>query len=172
MPKRIDKLTPKQEAEMPAYRDKWIEIGLRTGETDWETFNKYMSICYEKTGLKYPTRVVRVPSPFFGAHVASLAHEIWNKHYKSVRASVEDSVRASVRDSVGASVEASVGASVEDSVRASVRDSVGASVEASVGASVEDSVRASVRDSVGASVEASVGASVRDSVGVSLYEKN
>ena len=144
MPKRIDKLTPKQEAEMPAYRDKWIEIGLRTGETDWETFNKYMSICYEKAGLQYPARVVHVPSPFFGAHVASLAHEIWNKRYKNVQASVRDSVESSVRDSVRASV------------RASVRDSV------------RDSVGASVRDSVGASVEASVG----DSVGVSLYEKN
>src|SRR3990167_657015 len=120
MPKRIDKLTPKQEAEMPAYRDKWIEIGLRTGETDWETFNKYMSICYEKAGLQYPARVVHVPSPFFGAHVASLAHEIWNKRYKNVQASVRDSVEASVRNSVKDSVGASVGNSVQDSVGASV----------------------------------------------------
>ena len=114
---------------MPAYAQKWIDIGLKTGETDWETFNKYMPICYEKAGLKYPTRVVRVPSPFFGAHVASVAHEIWNKRYKSVRASV----RASVEDSVEASVRASVEDSDEASVRDSVRDSVGDSVRASVG---------------------------------------
>ena len=168
MPKRIDKLTPKQEAEMPAYRDKWIEIGLRTGETDWETFNKYMSICYEKAGLQYPARVVHVPSPFFGAHVASLAHEIWNKRYKNVQASVRDSVESSVRDSVRASVRASVGDSVQASVRNSVQDSVQASVEASVRNSVQDSVGDSVQDSVQDSVEASVRNSVQDSVGASV----
>ena len=28
--KRIDKLTPEQEAQLPVYRDKWINIGLST----------------------------------------------------------------------------------------------------------------------------------------------
>src|SRR3990167_1857231 len=96
---RIDKLTNKETEAMADYAKKWIEIGLKTGETDWDTFNKYMPICYEKANLKYPSRVVRVPSPFFGAHVASLAHEIWNKRYRKNKASVEDSVRTSVVDS-------------------------------------------------------------------------
>ena len=160
---RIDKLTNKETEAMADYAKKWIEIGLKTGETDWDTFNKYMSICYEKANLKYPSRVVRVPSPFFGAHVASLAHEIWNKRYRENKVSVEASVGASV----GASVEASVGASVRDSVEALVEDLV----EASVGASVRDSVRASVEDLVVASVRASVGDSVVASVGDS-YENN
>ena len=81
--KRIDKLTKQQEALMPAYAKKWIDIGLKTGETDWDTFDKYMPICYEKAGLKYPVRVVRVPSPFYGAHVASISHEIWNRRYQN-----------------------------------------------------------------------------------------
>ena len=111
---KITELTPAQKKKMPAYRNKWIAIGLRTGETDWDTFDKYMPICYEKSRLKYPTRIVHVPSPFFGAHVASLAHEIWNKRYRNRG----DSVKASVGDSVKASVEDSVKASVEDSVEA------------------------------------------------------
>lgn len=48
--KRIDKLTPKQEAQMKPWSDKWIEIGLRTGDADFETFDKYMPICYQKAG--------------------------------------------------------------------------------------------------------------------------
>jgi hypothetical protein len=111
---RIKELTKKQEDLMPMWAEKWIAIGLRTGEMDFETFNKYMKVCYEKTGLVYPKRVIRVPSPFFGAHVASLAHEMWEKRYKN-----------SVRESVSSSVEVSVSASVLDSVSSSVGASVG-----------------------------------------------
>ena len=57
MPTRIDKLTKKQEKAMIAYRDHWIEQGLRTGITDWATFDKYMPICYQKAGLQYPKNV-------------------------------------------------------------------------------------------------------------------
>ena len=36
--KRIDKLTPEQEAAMAPYADEWIKKALKTGETDWATF--------------------------------------------------------------------------------------------------------------------------------------
>jgi hypothetical protein len=46
MPKRIDKLTPAQEARMDEWADRWIEIGLRTGEADWERFERSCEACY------------------------------------------------------------------------------------------------------------------------------
>jgi len=76
MSKRIDRLTKEQEARMGEWRDKWIEIGLRTGEADWDTFDRYMPVCYEKAGLKYPQRVVRVQSPIVGAFAAAIAEKI------------------------------------------------------------------------------------------------
>ena len=76
MPKRIDKLTKEQEAMMAPHAQEWIAKGLQTGETDWETFDKYMPICYAKAGLKYPSRVVRVQSPLVGGLAASLAEGI------------------------------------------------------------------------------------------------
>src|SRR3990167_7925762 len=185
--KYIKELTEEQKARMPEWGDKWVKIGLQTGETDWDTFDENIKLAYEKAKVPFPTRVVRVSSPFIGALASSIAHEVWNKRNKekssvrdsvgdsvrdsvgdSVRASVGDSVRASVGDSVGDSVEDSVrdsvGDSVRDSVEANVRDSVGDSVGDSVRDSVGDSVRDSVRDSVGDSVRDSVGDSVRDSV--------
>ncbi len=77
--KHIEKLTEEQKAAMPAYRDKWIEIGLRTGETDFETFDKYMPICYEKANIPYPKNVVRVSSPLVGAVASSIANSVWAK---------------------------------------------------------------------------------------------
>ena len=109
MPKKITALTQEQKNIMPLWAQKWINIGLRCGDVDWETFDKFMPICYKKANLPYPTRVVRVPSPIYGALVASVSHEIWNKRYKNRDVSVRASVGDSVADSVGASVRDSVG---------------------------------------------------------------
>ena len=78
---RVDVLTEKQKAQMAPYAQKFIEIGLRTGDADWETFDKYMPIAYEKAGLKYPKNVVRVSSPLVGSLAASIAEGIWRKRY-------------------------------------------------------------------------------------------
>src|SRR3990167_8871187 len=98
MATRIDKLTKKQEAAMKPYADKWIEIGLRTGETDWETFDKYMPICYEKAEIKYPSRVIRVQSPLVGALASAVAEAILRKKRDAVHNAVHNAVDGAVRD--------------------------------------------------------------------------
>ena len=45
--KRLDALTAEQEARMPEWRDKWIEVGLRTGPADREAFEKHATACYK-----------------------------------------------------------------------------------------------------------------------------
>ena len=100
MPKRIDKLTKAQIAAMPACRDKWIEIGLRTGNADFATFDKFMPICYEKAGLKYPKNVVRVQSPLVGALAAAVAEGIWKKKRGAVGGAVGGAVDDAVDDAV------------------------------------------------------------------------
>lgn len=104
----ITKLTKKQEAQIPAYRDKWIEIGLRTGETDFETFDKYMPICYEKAGLKYPKNVVRVKSPLVGALAASVAKAIWKKKRDAVDGAVGGAVDGAVNTAISIAKKAGV----------------------------------------------------------------
>lgn len=102
MPSRIDKLTKTQEAAMPDYAQKWIDIGLKTGDADWDTFDKNMPICYEKAGLKYPVRVVRVSSPLVGALAAAVAEGIWKKKRGAVRGAVGDAVGGAFGGGFGA----------------------------------------------------------------------
>src|SRR3990167_3255377 len=103
MPSRIDKLTSEQEAAMSAYRDLWIAKGLQTGETDWETFDKYMPVCYEKAGIPYPSRVIRVPSPLVGA-LASAKAEAILRNKRGTRDAVDVAVGGAVRDAVDVAV--------------------------------------------------------------------
>ena len=101
---RIEKLTPEQEAMFPVWRDKWIDIGLKTGETDWETFGVYMPICYQKAGLEFPKKVIRVSSPIVGAFASSIANKILKNKGKSVHDAVHGAVHDAVHDAVHGAV--------------------------------------------------------------------
>jgi hypothetical protein len=153
--KRIDKLTPAQEARLPEWREKWIQIGLRTGETDWETFDKYMPVCFEKAGIPYPKNVVRVSSPLVGALAASIANRTLNSKDKT----------GAVGDAVGDAVDGAVGDAVDDAVDGAVRDAVRGAVDDAVDGAVRDAVDGAVGGAVGDAVDDAVDGAVRDAVG-------
>ena len=96
---KITELTQEQKEAIPAYIEKWIAIGLKTGETDWKTFDRFMPICYQKTRLTYPTRVVHVKSPLIGALASMIAEAIWRD-----RGAVDGAVGGAVREAVGGAV--------------------------------------------------------------------
>ena len=122
MPTKITKLTKKQTEAMKPWANKWIEIGLKTGETDWKTFDKYMPICYEKAGIKYPIRIVRVSSPLVGALAASVAEGILYKIRKddAVHGAVSDAVDDAVGDAVGDAVSGAVSDAVHGAVKTTI----------------------------------------------------
>ena len=149
---RIDSLTDEEKSKMAEYAEKWIEIGLKTGETDWDTFDKYMPVAYEKAGLKYPKNVVRVSSPLVGALAASVAEGILKKRRGAVRGAVRDAV------------DGAVGGAVGDAVRGAVGDAVRGAVRGAVGGAVHDAVDGAVGDAVGGAVDGAVGGAVRGAV--------
>ena len=117
MPKYIEKLTPAQEAKIPEYRDYWISVGLKTGATDWGTFDKYMPVCYKKAKLEYPKNIVRVQSPLVGALAAATAENILKKRRDAVDGAVRDAVAGAVDGAVGGAVGGAVDGAVADAVR-------------------------------------------------------
>ena len=124
--KKIEKLTKKQEKMIPKWAEKWIKIGLKTGKTDWKTFDKYMPICFKKAGLEYPKRIVRVQSPIVGAFASSIAGKILNN------GAVHGAVGGAVRDAVHGAVDDAVGDAVHDAVRVAVGGAVGDAVDGAV----------------------------------------
>ena len=137
--KKIIKLTPEQEAMLPIWRNKWIEVGLSTGETDWDTFDRYMPICYKKAKTLYPKNIVRVSSPLVGGLAASISEEIWRSiknNNRKVAGAVRDAVEGAVGGAVGGAVrdavEGAVGGAVRGAVRDAVRGAVGDAVEGAV----------------------------------------
>ena len=188
--KKINKLTLEQEKLIPICRDKWIQIGLKTGESDFNTFEKNIKLAYEKANIKFPDKIIRVQSPIVGAIASSISDRILN-NIPFILFSINDknkkinitshAVRGTVRGAVGDAVEEAVGRAVvdavegavedvvEDVVEGAVRGAVGDAVGRAVGDAVEDAARGTVRgaveDAVGGTVEDAVGGTVVDAVG-------
>jgi len=72
--KKIDKLTPEQEAMIPMHLDKWLKIGLNTDAIDFAKAKKALALCYTTQNLKAPSKMYYAKGP----------HDAF-KIYKSIR---------------------------------------------------------------------------------------
>src|SRR3990167_4648123 len=162
MPKRIDKLTEKQKSQIDAWADKWIEIGLRTGEIDLQTFTEGTKEAYGFAGIPWHSNVIVVDNPLVMALAAPIAGLILNNI--AVRGAVGGAVRGTVGNAVGGAVGDAVGGAVRDAVRGAVHDAVHGAVVGAVGDAVGDAVNGAVGDAVGDAVDNAVRDAVDDAV--------
>lgn len=65
--KKIDRLTPEQEAMIPVYREKWIQIGTSCDPCNLEESKKYARLAYKAAGLTCPEKFYLVDSPIAAA---------------------------------------------------------------------------------------------------------
>ncbi len=163
MPKKITKLTKKQEAMFPVWVEKWVKIGLQTGETDWDTFDKFFPVCYEKAGLQYPKNIVRVHSPLVGRIASSIADSIIN-HQEAVHSAVGSAVGSAVDSAVNSAVNSAVRSAVDSVVNSAVGSAVHSAVGSAVNSAVDSAVRSAVGSAVGSAVNSAVNSAVRSAV--------
>src|SRR3990167_6207773 len=178
MPKRIDELTSKQKSQIDAWADKWIEIGLRTGEIDLQTFTEGTKEAYGFAGIPWHSNVIVVDNPLVMALAAPIAGLILNNIavrgavHGAVNGAVRDAVIGAVSNAVDDAVRAAVGGAVNNAVRGAVGgavrgtvgNAVGGAVGDAVGGAVRDAVRGAVHDAVGGAVDGAVGDAVGDAV--------
>lgn len=70
--KSLESLSPAQEALIPILRDKWLEIGLRTGNVDLPKAKKAMSKVYAAADLPAPVMYFVAESPYTVATMSLL----------------------------------------------------------------------------------------------------
>lgn len=107
---RIERLTPEQEAQMPAWAEKWIEVGRCTDEADWATFADGARRCYGYADLPWHANVVRVSNPLVLSIAAPLAAHILDTGMIETSANVAPST--AVNEKTATSVEQAVYAAV------------------------------------------------------------
>lgn len=94
---KITKLTPEQEAQIPGWVKKWVDIGLSTEPADFEAATEAALKAYALCNLKKPMVVLRMGSPYAATVGGALAWQM----LRSLRPDqVWDQVGAQVRDQV------------------------------------------------------------------------
>lgn len=73
MPKIIKELTPEQEAQIPAWIDKWLKICLSTEPAKFQKAMEGIRGCYRFANVKEPMHFTEVPSPIVGAIAAPMS---------------------------------------------------------------------------------------------------
>ena len=163
MPKRIDKLTAEQEARMPAWRDKWIAIGLSTERADRAKFEAAALRCYKAAKLPAPKHIVWVSSPLIMALAAPIAAYLLDKR-GAVHGAVDGAVGGAVRGAVDGAVRGAVGGAVHGAVDGAIVGAVGGAVGGAVHGAVGGAVRGAVGGAVGGAVRGAVGGAVHGAV--------
>lgn len=69
--KKIESLTPEQEALLPIYRDKWLAIGLSCEPADREAIPGIIARVYQAAGLAPPEKIEFARSPLEAARRAA-----------------------------------------------------------------------------------------------------
>lgn len=128
--KKITELTDEQRARMPEWADKWIEIGLRTGDADFDRFERAIKVAYEKTQVPFPNNIIRVKSPLVGALASSIAMRILGS--SAVGLEVDSAMYSVVASEVGSEVGSAAGLEVESAMDLAVRSEVDSAVYSEV----------------------------------------
>jgi hypothetical protein len=127
--KKIESLTPEQEARFAEFRDKWIAIGTSTEPADHARAEAAVAAAFIEAKQEPPKRLYWSSSPLALALTVGVLRSMKDAN---VRANVLDNVRANVLDNVSDNVldnvSDNVRANVSDNVRDNVRDNVLANV--------------------------------------------
>jgi hypothetical protein len=178
--KRIDSLTPEQQARFGEWTKKWVDIGLSTEPADFDTATEAALKAYKLCNLDKPMVVLRMSSPYAATIGGALAWSMLrDMKVKKVRGQVRGQVWDQVWDQVGDQVWGQVGDQVwgqvrdqvRDQVRGQVRGQVRDQVRDQVGGQVWGQVRDQVRDQVGGQVWGQVGDQVWDQVRDQVWDQ-
>jgi len=140
MPRDIYKLTEAEKARTGEWADRWIEIGLGTGDADRPKFQKAVRECYRFAGLEAPKVIIWAASPLVVALAGPVAAFLVAKGSKN-----DDAVGDAICDAVRDSVSYAISEAVRDIGRHQVRSTVANSVDGAIGA-VHEGVRGAVSD--------------------------
>lgn len=135
---KISKLTKKQVALFPAWREKYLAKGLATGPIDRIDARRIINQIYEDGGLAPPRYVIFLDSPKAGMVGANLVKSV--QRYEDLRDRVRNTVNGQGRDQVTRQIFKQVNEQVSDLVR----ERVGRLVSGQVGDQVRDEVNEQV----------------------------
>jgi hypothetical protein len=137
MIKKIEKLTPEQEAYLPVFRDEWIKIGLSTERVDKDRATAAIKALYAAAGEAEPV-VMHFDSP-----MQCIMAINFFRHFKAgaeERANLGDNLRDNLGANLWDNLRANLGANLRANLGDNLWANLGANLWANLGAKKIDFV--------------------------------
>ena len=130
--KKIEKLTPAQEATFPHYIDRWTKIGLSTDKIDRKKHDKAVAGVYKLAKLS-PPKMIYTPCPMSGAKAAAIYNGMTDEDVAELQRAPHTNVVNLVVDAISRDVDfrvtVAVGAAVSDALEPSVGREIDALIQ-------------------------------------------
>lgn len=184
---KIERLTPAQEQELVAWRQRWFEIGSSCERADRVQAETAIIAMYAEIGEPAP-KFLWVDSPATGclaihllkhidSFMAPIGDRVWtllsSSLAASLTASLDDSLEASLKESLWTWMSDSIDQSLREALRVSLSESLRVlwgSLRGSLGASLKDALPDLLRDSIRAALRTALWDSLNDSLRSSLND--
>ena len=177
MIKKIEKLTPEQEAYLPIFRDEWLKIGLSTERVDKARATAAVKALYAAAGEAEPV-VMHFDSPMqcimainFFRHFKVGAEEgdnLWDNLGDNLGANLRDNLganlRGNLRDNLWANLRDNLWANLWDNLGANLWDNLGANLGANLRDNLWDNLGDNLGDNLWANLWDNLGANLRDNL--------
>jgi len=150
---KIEKLTPEQEAELPLFRQRYLDIALGGGRIDRLELESAMSDAYAVIGKDAPKLFI-----FDSPVECMMAIKIFQLGKDK---ELGDNLRDNLRDNLGpnlwANLRANLGDNLGDNLRDNLWDNLRANLWANLWDNLRDNLRANLWDNLGANLRANLG---------------
>ena len=183
---KIERLTPEQEAYLPVFRQRYLDIATGGGRIDRPALEAAMAEAYAVIGKDAP-RVFIFDSPaecllaikiFQTGDNKPIWANLWDNLWDNPRANLEANLWDSLEDNLEANLWDSLEANLRDNLwanlGANLRDNLWANLEANLWDSLEANLRDNLWDNLwanlGANLRANLGANLRDNLGANLWD--
>src|SRR5574341_1000824 len=155
--KKIDALTPEQEAALVAYRDEWLAHGRSCAPADRAATEATLASMYIALG-EQPPIFWWCDGPAVGSLVRTL-----------LRANLWANLRDNLWDNLGANLGANFRANLWDNLWANIRANLRANLGANLRANLRDNLWDNLWDNLGANLGSNLRDNLEDNLGDNLY---
>ena len=164
----ITKLTSKQKALFPVYRDKWIKIGLCTDRVDKKIAQEISNYLYEKILKKPKVPVIISPSPFSAwlEVCRKIEQQIWKQVWLQVEQAFEQGTKQQIKEEVKPrwQVKKKIDQQAQNQINIGIRQQINKMVEVQVALQVWQEVGQQVEQQVWHQIGSHIGKQIEQQI--------
>jgi hypothetical protein len=174
--RRIEKLTPEQEAELPAFRERWRDVGLSTDPIRPEKAREAVRALYRAGGREEPVAVIMLASPMACLLARRIVQALTRDHLSDNKRQIlelklRDQLRDQLWDQLRDQLRGQLGDQLGDQLRDQLWDQLRDQLWDQLGDQLRDQLWDQLRDQLWDQLRGQLGDQLGDQLDAQLWQE-